>query len=149
MASNGLVQACPSREKRVRKGAELDKVHCASWNVRTLTGKSIELVQALHRRKVNIACIQETKWVGAKACEIDGYKLWYSGGLRARNGVGILVEKELTDRVMEIRRNSDCIMCIKLVLGAEVLNVICVYAPQMGLSDDIKKVFWDELEEVM
>jgi len=127
----------------------LDKVRCASWNVGTLTGKSIELVQALHRHKVNIACIQETKWVGAKAREIDGYKLWYLGGSRARNGVGILVQKELIDRVVEVRRKSDRIMCIKLMLGAEVLNVICVYAPQMGLSDDIKKVFWDELEEVM
>jgi len=57
VASNGLVRASPPREKRVRKGVGLDKVRCASWNVGTLTGKSIELVQALHRRKVNIACI--------------------------------------------------------------------------------------------
>ena len=64
--------------------------------------------------------------------------LWYSGGTKARNGVGILVEKELIDRVVEMRRKSDHIMSIKLVLGAEVLNVICVYAPQMGLSEDIK-----------
>ena len=64
---------------------------------RDLNGKSIELVQALHRRKVKIACIQETKWVGVKAREIDGYKLWYSGGTRARNRVGILVEEELID----------------------------------------------------
>ena len=27
--------------------------------------------------------------------------------------------------------------------------MVCVYAPQMGLSDDIKKVFWEELEEVL
>jgi len=66
--------------------------------------------------------------------------LWYSGGSRARNGVGILVEKELIDRVVEARRKSDRIMYIKLVMGVEVLNVICVYAPQVGLSDDIKKV---------
>jgi len=35
------------------------------------------------------------------------------------------------------------------VVGVEVLNVICVYAPQVGLADDIKRVFWEELEEVM
>jgi len=40
-----------------------------------------------------------------------------------------------------VRRKSDCIMSIKLVLGAKVLNVICVYAPQIGLKDDIKRVF--------
>ena len=76
-----------------------------------------------------MTCIEETKWVGVKAREIDGYKLWYSGGTKARNGVGILVDKELTDRVVEMRRRSDRIMCIKLVEGEEVLHVICVYAP--------------------
>ena len=73
--------------------------------------------------------------------------MWYSGGSRARNEVAILVEKELIDQVVEVRRRSDRIMSIKLVLGAEVLNVICVYAPQVGLS--VKKFFWEELEEVV
>ena len=81
--------------------------------------------------------------------KIDGFKLWFSGGTRARNGVGILVGKELTDQVIEVRHKSDRIMSIKLLLGAVVLNVISVYAPQMGLADDIKKVFWEELEEVL
>ena len=89
---------------------------------------------------MNIASIQETKWLATKAREIDGYKLWYSGGTRARNEVGILVDKELTDRVVEVRHKSDRIMSIKLV-GTEVLNVICVYAPQVGLADDIRRFF--------
>ena len=79
MASNGVVRACSPRGKQGKKGVRIDKLRLASWNVGTLTGKSIELVQALHRRKVSIACVQETKWVGVKARVIDGYKLWYSG----------------------------------------------------------------------
>jgi len=35
------------------------------------------------------------------------------------------------------------------VAGVEVLNVICAYALQVGLTDDIKKVFWEELEEIV
>ena len=80
MASNGVVRACPPREKRGRKGVGLNRLRFASWNIGTLTSKSIELVQVLHRRKVNIACIQETKWVGAKARKIDGYKFVVFGG---------------------------------------------------------------------
>jgi len=76
----------------------------ASWNIERFTVKSIELVKALHRHKVSVACIQETKWVGAKAKEIDGYKLWYSGFKRAINGVGILVKKDLVEQVVEVRR---------------------------------------------
>jgi len=75
--------------------------------------------------------------------------LWYSSGSRARNGVGILVEKELIDRVVKVMCKSNRIMSIKLVTGAEILNVVCVYAPQMGLTDYMKKVFSEELEEVL
>jgi len=98
---------------------------------------------------VNIACIQETKWMGAKARKIDGYKLCYSGGTRVRNGVGILVDKGLVDRVIEVKCKSDYIMSIKLVVRVKVLNVISGYAPQAGLADHIRRVFWDELEEVI
>ena len=57
----------------------------------------------------------------SKAREIDGFKLSYLGGTRVRNGVGILVDKELTDQVVEVRCKNDRVMSIKLVAGAEVL----------------------------
>ncbi|XP_019242374.1 PREDICTED: uncharacterized protein LOC109222471 [Nicotiana attenuata] len=53
-------------------------------------GKSIELAKILHKRKINIACVRETRWVGNRAREADGFKLWYSGRVRGKNGVGIL-----------------------------------------------------------
>lgn len=59
----------------VRKIEGIDRLCFASWNIGTLTTNSIELVKDLRRRKVNIVCIQETKWVGAKVREIDGCKL--------------------------------------------------------------------------
>jgi len=77
--------------------------------------------------------------VGAKVRELDGYKLWYSGSSKARNGVGILVDKELIDFVVEVRRTSDQIMAIKVVVRSKILNVVSDYAPQIGLLDDIKK----------
>jgi len=55
----------------------LDNLRLTSWNISSLTGKSIELLKALHRHNIGIACIQETKWVGVKAKEIDGFKLCY------------------------------------------------------------------------
>ena len=77
--------------------------------------------------------------MGAKIREVDGYKLWYSGSSKARNGVSILFVKELVDFVVELRRKSDRIMGIKVVVGSEILNVVNVYAPQIGLPNDIKK----------
>jgi len=87
--------------------------------------------------------------VGAKAREVDGYKLWYSGLSMARNGVGIFVNKEWVDFVIEVRRKSDQIIAIKVVVGSKILNVVSVYAPQMSLSDYIKKQFWEDLDRVI
>ena len=68
-----------------------------SWNIGTLQGKSIELVKILKKRRVSVACVQETKWVGTKARDVDRYKLWYAGSVRHRNGVGILVDEDLRE----------------------------------------------------
>jgi len=111
-------------------------------------GKSLELVKSLRRRKINIACVQETKWVGAKAREIDGYKLWYSGSSKAKNGVGILIVKDLADQVVQVRRKSDRIMAIRVLVGSVFVNVVSVYAPQVGLREETKKLFWEDLDEV-
>ena len=48
---------------------------------RNLNGKLRELADTFARRRVNIACLQETKWVGEKAKEVEGtrFKLWYTG----------------------------------------------------------------------
>ena len=60
-----------------------------------------------------------------------------------------MVEKGLVDQAIEVRRKSDCIMLIKLVVGLEILNVICAYAPQIRLVDNIKREFQEELEELI
>jgi len=149
VASNVAASTSPPGSNRVRRGAGLRKMRLASWNIGSLTGKSIELVKSLHRRKISIACIQEAKWVGGKAREVDGYKLWYSGSSKTKNGVGILVEKELIDFGVEVRRKSDRIMAIKVLVGSEIINMVSVYAPQIGLPDDIKKLFWEDLDMVI
>jgi len=46
---------------------------------------------------------------------------------KARNGVGILVDKELVDFVIEVRCKSDRIMAIKVVVGSEILNVTSIF----------------------
>jgi exonuclease III len=90
---------------------------------------------------VNILCVEEIKWTGQKAKEVEntGFKLWYTGKERSRNGVGILIDKSLKNEVVVVRRQGDKIIMIKLVFGDLVLNVIRVYAPQVGLSDNIKR----------
>ena len=125
---------------RVKKLVQENKLRLGSWNIGTLTGRGMELVDTMIRRRVNIVCLQETKWVGEKAKEIGtGFKLWYSGKVGNKNGVGIVVDKTLKDEVVEVRRVGDRLIRLKLVLGEVTLNVVSAYAPQVGLDDAIKR----------
>jgi hypothetical protein len=38
---------------------------------------------------------------------------------------------------------------MKLVFGDLVLNVISAYTPQASLSDDVKRRFWEDLEDII
>ncbi|XP_059292599.1 uncharacterized protein LOC132046074, partial [Lycium ferocissimum] len=40
-------------------------------------------------------------------------------------------------------------MTIKLVVGGLTFNIVSAYAPQVGLVEEDKKRFWEELDEVM
>jgi exonuclease III len=95
-------------------------------------GKLRELVDTVVRRRVNILCIQETKWKGQKANEVDntGFKLWYTGTTSNINGVRVLIDKSLKDGVAEVRRQGDRIILVKLIISDMVLNVISAYAPK-------------------
>ncbi|XP_070035403.1 uncharacterized protein [Nicotiana tomentosiformis] len=106
-----------------------------SW---TLTGKSIELAKILHKRKINIACVQETR--------ADGFKLWYSERVRGKNRVGILVDKDLRELVIEVKRVNDMLMAIKIVVGGYTLNIVSAYAPHVGLDEEVKRYFWEDLD---
>ncbi|KAI8547554.1 hypothetical protein RHMOL_Rhmol07G0205200 [Rhododendron molle] len=74
---------------RVKKLAQDYRIRLATWNIGSLTGKTRELVDTMLRRRIGIACLQETKWVGEKAREIEdtGYKLYYMGDFNGHVGV--------------------------------------------------------------
>ncbi|XP_055822107.1 uncharacterized protein LOC129890612 [Solanum dulcamara] len=40
-------------------------------------------------------------------------------------------------------------MTIKLVVGGLTLNIISIYSPQVGLDEEIKRHFWEDLNEVV
>ncbi|KHN16148.1 Craniofacial development protein 2, partial [Glycine soja] len=96
-------------------------------------------------------CLQETKWTGEKAKELDnsGFKLWYMGKIRLRNGVGIIVDKEWKKDVVDVRRVGDRIIVLKLVVGQDTFNDISGYTPQVGSVEHFKVKFWEDLEGVL
>ncbi|KAK3550865.1 hypothetical protein QTP70_006412 [Hemibagrus guttatus] len=112
--------------------------------------KGRELADMMERRKVDILCVQETRWKGSKACSIGaGFKLFYYGVDRKRNGVGVVLKEEFVRNVLEVKRVSDRVMSLKLEIEGVMLNVVSGYAPQVGCELEEKERFWSELDEVM
>nr|XP_016505488.1 PREDICTED: craniofacial development protein 2-like [Nicotiana tabacum] len=113
----------------------------------TTTGPTVSDNDPLYLLFALLAPSGETRCVGDKAGDVDRYKLWYSGHVGGKNGVGILVDSDLRELVVEVNRVSDKLMGIKLVVGGFILNVVSAYAPQMGLDEEFKRCFWEDLDE--
>ncbi|KAK3568515.1 hypothetical protein QTP86_008627 [Hemibagrus guttatus] len=103
----------------------------------------------MERRKVDILCVQETRWKGSKARSIGaGFKLFYYGVDSKRNGVGVVLKEKFVRNVLEVERVSDRVMSLKLEIEGVMLNVVSGYAPQVGCELEEKERFWSELDEV-
>ena len=57
------------------------------------------------------------------------YTLWWSG-----KGDGVMMKKDLCEKVVDVRGVSDSVMTVVVVFGKDVLRMICTYAQQSGRS---------------
>jgi hypothetical protein len=77
------------------------------------------------------------------------FKLWYIGNTSTKNDVGIVLDKSLKDGVVDIKRQGDMIILVKLLAEDLIFNVISAYIPQIGLSENVKMQFWKELDALV
>ncbi|XP_071740334.1 uncharacterized protein [Rutidosis leptorrhynchoides] len=150
--THGYLRSCPTSLGAGRSRGSRDfrvRIRVGSWNVGSLMSKSRELIETLLKSKVDILCVQETRWKGEEAVDIGDYKLGFSGSRVARNGVGIFIGPRHKDNIVGVGRCSDRIMSVRLVIQEESYMVICAYAPHAGLGEEEKSRFWESLDEVV
>lgn len=74
-----------------RKGKDVfwgrSVVKVGTLNFGTLTGRVREQANVMERRKKDIFCVQEIWWKG------DGFKLFYHGVRRNRNGIKVILKE--------------------------------------------------------
>ena len=88
------------RQREVWKGRR-SLIRVGILNIGTMSGRERELADMMERRNVDILCLQETKWKGSKARNIGGEcKLFYNGADGRKNGIRIVVRKELAESVL-------------------------------------------------
>ena len=133
------------RDKHKRRMGRKMEVKVGTLNVGTMTCKGRELADMM-KRKVDILCVQETRWKGSKARNIgDGCKIFYHGEDGRRNGVGVILKEDYIGRVLHVDR----IMYMKLDIEGVMMTVISAYAPQVGCLSEDKDKFWTDLDEVV
>ncbi|VDO64953.1 unnamed protein product [Heligmosomoides polygyrus] len=138
----GLLRAERPRLKKL--------VPLGTLNVGTLTGRSKEVTDLMKRRRIQVLCLQETRWKGAKVREIgEEVKLYYNGEDTKKNGVGIDVAESLKDSVAAVQRINDRIMSLWLDTKEGYWTIMSVYAPQTGCSEHDKDDFYLSLEEAI
>lgn len=116
------------RKKRI-------KLWYASYNVRTMTGRSRELADLLKIKQINVTCLQKTKWKGTKPREIgEKYEFYYFGSDGKRNGVGVVLYGNLKESVIDIKRINYTLAVVKVIVQNIMLKVMITYAPQRSLK---------------
>ena len=79
------------------------------------------MVETLSRRKVDLCCVQEIRYRGGHCRIIKGkysrYKLFWSGNNKGTAGVGVFVAEKWIEKVFEVKRVSDLIILVKIIVG--------------------------------
>ena len=118
------------------------QVRVATLNVGSLTGRSIEVAEALERRWIDICAVQETRWAGKKSKDIGrGFKCVYNGKPKTTNGVGIIIADRFRNAIAEVQRYDDRLMKIIFVYERRRLHFFSAYASQAGCAEAAKDAF--------
>ena len=94
-----------------------------SLNVGSMRGKASEVVETMSRRRVDLCCLQETRWktnLKLIAGRDSRYKYFSCGNDKSTCGVGILLAEKWWEKVFEVIRVSDRIILIRMVVGSVV-----------------------------
>ena len=75
-------------------------------NVGTLRGKEGEVMDMVKRRRLDLCCLQESRWKGGGARLIGEYKCVWPGGKDGAVGVAVLIASKWQEERTEVKRVS-------------------------------------------
>jgi len=71
----------------------------------------------------------------------NGYKIIYSGKTSTKNGVGVVKDEEMKNKIVDVVRKGDRLIVVKLIFEEKFLSKVSAYAPQAECEEKDKKVF--------
>jgi len=129
-----------------------DCIMFATWNIGTMSGRSAAVVKTLHTTKIDVCCVQETRWTGSGARVmgkgLSRYKLLWQGCKDGNAGIGLLISDRWIDGIVDVKRMNERIMCLKVLISDKLVTCIYAYAPQTGRRAEEKDSFCDQMISV-
>ena len=123
----------------------LRKFRVGTLNVNTLRGRVCEVVETLSCRKVDVSCIQETRYHGGNCRTIKGkdtrYKLYWSGNDKGTAGVEVFVAEGCIEKVFEVQKVSDRIILMKLIVDLRLSDVEMANVFQKNITAVFRQKF--------
>ena len=129
----------------------------ASWNVRTLNPgeytevrKTERLCNMLRTLDVDIAALQETRWLGSGSEDEENYTFSWKGTEEKQiHGVGFAVKKELKDKIESVGEGSERLLTRRIQTTDGPVILISAYAPTDVSSPEDKDQFYKQLGDLM
>lgn len=138
------VRRIPGREPKIN----LNRI--ATWNVKTLfkAGQLATVALEMERLEVDILGLSEVRWPDAGQHSQEKFIMYYSGCNNGehKNGVGIMIKKEMRQYVTNFVPYNDRMMLIQLNAHPLNINLIQIYAPTSNSTDNEIEEFYSDLE---
>ena len=122
-----------------------------TWNVRSINGKEIELVEEIKKYKIDLLGITETKKKGQFYETVGNYKIIYSGvnkTERAKAGVGIVIKEDLY-KDSDYRYINERLIELDIELKERMLKIIVAYGPNESDPKEEREIFYSTLQTII
>ena len=130
------------------------------WNVRTLrdtdntapvmNAKYMQVVREMQRYGISILGLSEVRWTGSGEYSSPSNRtvMLYSGkelGSNHESGVGIMLTTSSRKSLMNWKPITDRLILASFASKVRNISVIQCYAPTDGANDDVKNLFYSQL----
>ncbi|KAK4879242.1 hypothetical protein RN001_007388 [Aquatica leii] len=123
----------------------IDKtIKVATWNVRGLAQKEMELAKELANMKIDFAAIPETKKKKKGSKYVDEYMMFYSGvrqEQRASKGIALYIHKKWEENIKNYEYINERIITSRIKSARGNVTLIAIYAPEEEKADESKTFY--------
>ena len=100
-----------------------------TWNVRSLNGvgRLENLKREMRRLNLAIVGISEVRWNEENDFWSEDFRIKNTKGLKVQAGVGIIMNKEIGNKILYYKQQSERLIMVKIDTKPVVTTVIQVY----------------------